>query len=334
MVSIRDQERTRKKILDLTAQLWKEQGNIELDQVDGTFYFHICRVEDIRRIIDKAESPRYHPRHTDEHLKSLMPGYQDRVFEGQRPHIPERPSLRSAADFSAILYGGRVSADGTMIEREQHKHAGLGWIRLGIRNRDWSGKRVEEAFRAHPGVSEAGITKMPNPPYQDNEAIAIIGAKLYRGGEYGHKLYWNPEQEDPDSPPMFWNDDDELRIRVDLSEPGWEVIPWGPMVVVSVAEPLPAKGAIEAFYDADVIRERRWHEELLGGSNGQDVATAIRTWATALLIKTEMSHGVAIGHLHYFSNAIPEDKLVSETKYRRDLEKLLRRAPEARESLK
>lgn len=316
-------------VLTLARQLWSEQGKIALDQVDGTFYVHICLIDDIRQILSEAADTRFHPQRGHHRLRALIPNVMDSVWSASPSIVPRRPYLRDPVELSDIRFGGRLTAEGRMIERDDDSEAGLSWIRLGIRNRDWTGRDVEAAFRAHPAVTGTGIVTMPRPPYPENEAVAFMGATLYRAGEYGSRSYWNPDQEYPDSPPERWDENGQLRFLVDYSDPHWEVNTWGPMIVIAAPEPLPSEGVIAAFYDATVINDRRWHEALFGGSNGQDVPTAIRTWATALLMKAGKTFGQAVGALHYGASGIGGEA-VSQKRFGEDRRRLLARAPEAK----
>ena len=96
------------------------------------------------------------------------------------------------------------------------------------------------------------------------------------------------------------------------------------MVVIAVAEPLPPESVIAEYYDRVVIEQRKWNEHLLGAANGQNVPTAIRAWAVALLMKTGLDHGMAM------SNVIGLGiEGATQTKYGRDKNLLLARVAEA-----
>jgi hypothetical protein len=91
--------------------------------------------------------------------------------------IPKRPHLRDAVDLSSITYGGRLTAKGEMIHEEVGSgidgNVGLGWIRLGIRNREWDGKQVAREIVNCGKARElsTGILDVPRPPYPENEAL-------------------------------------------------------------------------------------------------------------------------------------------------------------------
>jgi len=199
----------------------------------------------------------------------------------------------------------RLSADGSVIDSLQADGTtdfdiGSVWIRLGIRNQEWNGTQVAREIdrRSRAGLDFYGKT-FPHPPYPENEAIAIIGATLFKSGEYG------------------------LRVP-DPEGSGREFVPWPPMIMVAVAEPLPPESVIAEYYDRVVIEQRQWNLHLLGAANGQNEPTAIRTWAVALLMKTGLEHRLAM-------DAVTDlgFKDATQTKYGRDRNLLLTRVPEA-----
>ena len=321
----------REKVLQITRDLWAKQGQLDLDQVDGTFYIYVCLQQEIAAI-DKAQHDGRHSSYADSHLRRFLPNAPQGIFTYV---IPIRPRLRDAVDMSSIQYGGRLNARGEPIHQETDSGTkgivGLAWVCLGIRNREWTGRDVARSMVGHDPVGAPGtgnsILDTPRPPYPENESMAIIGATLYRHGEYGRQLFWDPTQEYPESPPEVWDEKGRLRILVDHSDPRWEVIAWPPMVVMSVAEPLPPESVIAEYYDRVVIEQRKWNEHLLGASNGQNVATAIRTWAIGLLMSTGLDFGEAIGLL-YSSRRIIDSKIITQQRHGKDKKLLLKRVPE------
>jgi len=292
----------RKRILKTATELWAERDSISLDQVDGTFYVHVCMADQIAEMEQEAHAGKRSHQSVNARIRQFLPNAP------QTRHylyvIPERPHLRDAVDMSAMT-PARLSADGSVINPLQADgtrdyDVGSVWIRLGIRNQEWNGTQVarEIARRSRAGLDFYGKT-FPHPPYPENEAIAIIGATLFKSGEYGRRV--------PD--------------------PGgseWEFVPWPPMIVIAVAEPLPPEIVIAEYYDRVVIEQRQWNLHLLGAAKGQNVPTAIRAWAVALLMKTGLEHGMAM------SNVIGLGiKGATQAKYGRDKNALLARVPEA-----
>ena len=292
----------RKRILAIASELWAERDTISLDQVDGTFYVHVCMADQIAEMERKAHAGEVAHQSVNARVRQFVPN-----APGSRHYlyvIPNRPYLRDAVDMSCMT-PTRVSADGSVIDPLQADGTtdfdiGSVWIRLGIRNQEWNGTQVAREIdrRSRAGLDFYGKT-FPHPPYPENEAIAIIGATLFKSGEYGRRV--------PD--------------------PGgseWEFVPWPPMIVIAVAEPLPPESVIAEYYDRVVIEQRQWNLHLLGAANGQNVPTAIRTWAVALLMKTGLEHRFAM-------DAVTDlgFKEATQAKYGRDRKLLLTRVPEA-----
>lgn len=316
----------RDKVLRLTRELWNEQGQLDIDQIDGTFYVHVCLENEIAAI-DEAQPAGRHSSYADSQIRRFLPNAPVGMYTYV---IPNRPRLRDAVEMSSIHYGMRLNAKGELVRPESQPDSrpslvALAWVRLGIRNREWTGKQVARAIVSHDHVGLMEFSSPPRPPYPDNEAIAIIGATLYREGEYGRQLFWDPTQEHPESPPEVWDEEGRLRILVDHSDPRWEVIPWPPMIVISVAEPVPPESVIAEYYDRVVIEQRAWNQHLMGASDGQNVSTAIRTWAAGLLIASGVKSYIAYGDVaHATGQEFPSERVYFDNK-----RLLIKRVPEA-----
>lgn len=329
----------RGKVLRLTKELWEEQGVLDLDQIDGTYFIHACVADEIAELEKSAGDPTKHFRYAEARIRRYLPNAPQssrRLFV-----VVDRPHLRDPVDLSSIDYGGRFSANGEIIPQESRNIVGQAWMRFGIRNREWSGREVAKAFLARAPVNSdrSYILNTPRPPYQTNEAMALIGATLYREGEYGIRMFWDPEREIPDDikdrpleerayrsyPPEVIGEDDSVKILVDYNDSHWDLVGWPPMVLMAVAEPLPPASMISEFYDRVVIEQNRWHEHLLGAANGQSVQVAIRTWAIGLLVTSGDTFMSASRKVHQIIDT-PE---VGQKRFQVDRESLLRRAPEA-----
>lgn len=318
----------REKIIEFTRALWAEQGTLDLDQVDGTFYIHVCMAEWIAELEREAQV-RGDYRYVDAHVRAFLPNAPQSTTRFYV--LPDRPRLRDAVEMSSIQYGGRLTALGEPIHQGMDPGiegiVGLAWVRLGIRNREWTGRDVARVMLGHDlvGAPGMGVLDTPRPPYLENESMVIIGATLYRDGEYGRQIFWDPTQDDPESPPEFWDERGRGRVLIDRSDPRWEVVTWPPMVVIAVAEPLPPASVIAEYYDRVVIEQRGWNEHLMGANNGQTVATAIRTWAAALLIADGVKPYIAYGDVaHAIGGDFPVERVYFDNR-----KLLLRRVPEA-----
>jgi hypothetical protein len=318
-------------VIDLTSALWKERSDIDLDQVDGTYMVHICLADEIARIrFDSIQGGKY-PGYAAAKIRRFLPDAPYSLFGDAV--IPDRPYLRGPVDLSSINYGGRLTARGEVIRQERGQIAGLAWVSLGIRNREWTGDKVADAVvdRSPVAQEEEMLTPVPKPPYPANEAVMHIGATLYRQGEYGSKLFWGPSYERPDAAPKVWYDNGgPLSAPFVPSDSRWDVTIWPPMVVISVAEPLPPRELIAEYYDRVVIAQHGWNKHLLGASNGQSVATSIRTWAIALLMASGLTYNEASRVAHTPAGPI-DQREVSQKVYNENKVALINRVDEAKD---
>ena len=67
-----------------------------------------------------------------------------------------------------------------------------------------------------------------------------------------------------------------------------------PFVEVTIGLPLPPEGAIAREYDAIVGANQQWTSLLTPAPGGEEIRTAIRTWATALLAKSGLTTNTAL----------------------------------------
>ncbi len=183
---------------------------------------------------------------------------------------------------------------------------------MDVRNQEWRGVDVEAAaYRSWENQSFSRreyVTSLSERISRCRDALGFerlfINCKLFREGEYTTVSWWNESA--PDARP--------------------ERITFEPFVRVWVSTPPPTPGVLALHYDALVREQRKWHLELRGGVNGQDVATAIRAWAVGLLEASSENHWRAMSAV---SDVTGRDGATPQ-KHRRDLDKLLARVPEAR----
>lgn len=99
----------------------------------------------------------------------------------------------------------------------------------------------------------------------------------------------------------------------------------GPYVEVLVPYPPPPPGTVGREYDAVVRDRHQWHLLLPGAVSRQDKEVAVRTWAVGLLVGTGLRFGSAMRLVSHRCET-PE---VSQTRFTQDRKRLLERVPEA-----
>lgn len=98
-----------------------------------------------------------------------------------------------------------------------------------------------------------------------------------------------------------------------------------PYVQVEVDLPLPPEGVVARDYDAVVRGAHAWHLRLPGSGSRQEKEVALRTWAVALL----MAGGARFGDAMHDVASRSGLQDVSQTRFGHDRQRLLERVPEA-----
>jgi hypothetical protein len=98
-----------------------------------------------------------------------------------------------------------------------------------------------------------------------------------------------------------------------------------PFIQITVRTPLPPPSVIGFAYDAIVRKQHQWHQELLGSDTVQDKEVAIRTWATGLLLRDGLSFREASFAVQAHTNRTG----VSQNRFQQDRTRLIERVPEA-----
>ena len=102
--------------------------------------------------------------------------------------------------------------------------------------------------------------------------------------------------------------------------------PGAPYVEVAAWPPLPSATVIELTYDEEVRRRRGWHKLLLGAS-AQEPWGALRTWTIALLMK-QVDMGFGLAH-HAWCQHVGASEDLSSQRYHQERDRLFSRVPEA-----
>lgn len=299
-------------ILDLARIVWDNQHEYDLDTVDGTFYWRGCRRELFDQLIEEAQRD---PGNGRIRLETAIPGFFSNQG-GQRVdeyHIPMRGAVTSVLSLIDRL----PSYEPNDSIRLNHKAV----VRALIRNAAWTGKDVAEAIHRHWDTYLIGW-----PADLRTQHLKMLGV-----GSVEHVTMDMSLQSDRNGRLLDYSEMDsfhfepgETQVRVaHKPTPDWE---FDPRIEVEVSIPPPAKAAIAVWFDDVAITTHGWTSQLMGATNRQDVATAIRAWTFALLKAANISHYDAVREV---DEALTGVKTTFPAKIDRDKSKLLVRVPEA-----
>lgn len=252
----------RPAVLHLLADLAGRLGPLDLDDVDGEWYWRCCRTDLLDRLDDAlarypglaAPEPRPDPRRMHAYLGGMRARAWD-VLHVER----EVQKLYPSSVWERLMAGERVPMRPPDVATVRYDHARylLGRVFSGA----WDGTHVERALRA--SYDEA----------VDREVGAWLGEAA-------------PPAESPGTPRggVSVQIDFSLIDDARLVDAAFGPVVRVPYVQVEVRLPLPPDGAIAREYDAIVREHRGWHRLLPGGTNRQEKEVALRTWAVALLM--------------------------------------------------
>lgn len=301
----------RDAVLDVARDLHASADELDVDNVDGEFYWRCCRPElfaDATAIREKLEDRNVMEGSQEAALATVQawdafvdryqrdyPNLLDYLFAGKWLRMRDAHSFLWS-HLATGPFEGRPGQDGETTAT------------IRVFSSGWSGQDVEIRLRTFlEKVGDQAIPGglAPRPPWP-TDATAVRVALRYL------------EQEDTSG-------QSALEGRSPFT---------APHIAISVGLPLPAKGTLAHLYDTIARNERRWHERL-PSANGQAVRVAIRTWAVALLAITEMSTTgaiVTVAELQGLGDG-DDDFPISRARFDKDRALLLKRVPEAREYL-
>jgi hypothetical protein len=257
----------RESIFDVARVTWSDRENITLDEVDGAFYWGVCR-EDLtsawqqqKKLVDADDLAGPDDRR---HLFNLL-----HDIEMESPGAPQWSDFPRFGMRSPItLNTGSILADieiPTFDVGVRRKIGGAsGWVLVGVRNSLWTGDEVEhqvlKVAQGRPDWLDQWIDRGGQEP--GFGALSMVSFHFY--------------------------DSNTLEYQSLLTSGSRPVTPETPVIVCSVRLPLPPKGTIAAIYDATVIGKHKWNTRLHGYGTGhnQTVDVAIRTWMIGLLMGT------------------------------------------------
>ena len=274
---------------------------INLDIVDGEFYWRACRLDLLERVeafcnvgLKPASSQ---PLDNDAHQNP------DDALAILRQEVRRANTIYATETKAAGLYPRAV------------------WRRL------LEGERL--AMRA----AEAEVRR------SGGDEGTTLYLKIFSGAWTGAEVEAEVRRQDPDRAMWLEGDVpkdkpkgdvrlvvefafvDEVRARAETREDSARF----PYVLVTIPLPGPPAGAISREYEALVRDQRRWHLGLPGGGTRQDKEVALRTWAVGLL----MTHGLRfVDAMHAVCQRTGLAD-VSQARFGQDRQRLIDRVPEA-----
>lgn len=331
-------------VKEVARDLWMELDNLSLEVIDGTFYWKVCREQEITALRAAADNER---------LRDLIPASATPGFSWDR--IPMR---------SAFTWG-RMST----VSRPQS----LDYVQIGVRDSTWRGADVERAcFQCFDNASslvrpafiaetradfftEKLLQLLPlSSPEPFRQAIEL---SLWNEGEFNETLSWTSGEEDrelqdqairgladeiisreiertdaskmTDSQFQQWRSALITEALVKAVRSSVPAVPshYGPFVMVTVTRPVPPPGVVAAYYDGIAIGRNQWNESLRGAKSRQNPITAIRTWTAGLLFGSGLSKAEAYEQA---SNCLEDTPYPDDSKRREDRKNLVRRVIEAK----
>lgn len=299
------------RILELAKYVWDHQHEYSLDTVDGTFYWRGCRHQLVDPLMERAKRD---PGDAGGRLSALIPGFG--MYQGKHPiasanRIPMRDAITSV--MTRVLRP-RIQDEGAGLEKQ-------GIVQARIRNADWRGAEVAEAIhRTWADYCELW------PDVLTPEGSSRLGALLPEhlvmdvrlNDQRDVRLIDYSEQGDFEFAPG------ETRVIVGYKvDPEWDLVS---SIDIEVSAPPPAKTVIAAWYDDVAIDTYGWPAHLRGANNGQDVPTAIRTWAISLLM---MSGREQYDAFQDVKDALSGIKIPAHATFNSNRDQLIARVPEA-----
>lgn len=329
------------KVLEALKEIWPQRfdDGLEIDQIDGFFYWGVCRTglrESVIDIIRKLD---------DEHpewnaiLELRQAGTQDSI--PLTPHERELASafLRDLAqmgqieldamteipNFSSWLSGGssmrmrdavfaRDSLD--CIPGRGNAKYQLDRVHLGVSAGSWTGERVELVLRQRIALSQ-----VEDPHWYDRAEQDVN--KSIIGNSNTRRVFFETSFHDkgdvfpyPLFQPGFGSYDGFMPRPVVLKTP---------LIAISINYPLPREGITATLYDASVVQTEGWNKLLIGKETEVERHTVIRTWATALLQVSGMTLRDAMREVENITG-----ESTSDARFNANRLNLVARVPEAK----
>jgi hypothetical protein len=301
----------RKRLLAFAEDLVGELEALDLDTIDGEFYWRWCRTDlqtsleqmclGIRSVGSYPVDPGRRRNEDDAYVGVIEP---EAAFDYLREGLRFARDVMTVTDEAGRLYprivwqrlleGERVAmrAAEAAIHVDASDATEPPLLRLKVFSGAWTGRDVEEEARRVISGTRYGRFEAPSGLRDDLSLrlrFTLGDAERARGEAFA------------DDPPRF------------------------PYILVEVPLPLPPEQVIAREYEALVREQRAWHLELHGSGSRQDKEVAIRTWTVGLLVGIGVAVNDAIGDVHIQLDLGD----ITQARFGQDRKRLLERVPEA-----
>ncbi len=288
----------RARVLALVADLGSDLATVDLDEIDGEFYWRCARTDLLVQLEAlRAKLPPLavvdSPTAAHDHFFAELRAEQERASAAIFLHI-RASILYPHAVWNRLHSGERVPMRAPEVTQWVH-HAsdeqGTEKLRVKVFSGAWTGADVEREIKGvvadWPTQASTALTSTSVSVRLDFDLVDSPEA----AGEYGEG---GPH----------------LRL---------------PFVPIVAYVPLHPAGTIGREYEAIVRDLKQWHLALPGVASRQDKEVAVRTWAVGLLMAAGERFTAAMREVCHQAD-LPE---VSQTRFGQDRQRLVERVPEA-----
>lgn len=333
----------RKAILTLAASLAAAIAEVDLNQIDGEFYWRICRESILGPLTRSAAEIAPHILESEVPLDTF--DEWNRRFEAgeitvqdQDARFRHKVRIRQLASENGNLVeqipryvwehfatGRRLPLLETLVLRHVKNGRAL---EVQVHSQSVTGDQVAAFVDPPLGYQKHMIAPWVLPPHDlseevgDQRDLADGGASRLVGDAYKPRLVTTPAESGSESAFVH------ILFAVKHPRRGWRRTP-GSHVSVTLYRPLPSKNSIAFEYDEVVRMQKQWHLQLPGGGSPQEKHVAIRTWATGLLVAS----GVDVEKARLDVASAMGLEPVRHPRFVEDRKTLLSRAPQARKYL-
>lgn len=293
--------------LELAHTLWQQiDTGITLDEIDGAFYWYICRWQEFDKLMEdvRNEGDGPDPEADARFAKFAMelPTASDAVYDTTHPQLRSALHLYWPSENTVLLpWFGQPT---------RQRMPGI--LCLGVTSSEWRGADVARAAE-----HEIGRTKARFPGIMEFDAVRARR-------ESTMMLDFRFAEEDTLDLSHVYQAEVSEALK---DEP---FVFRAPSIVCRFSYPLPPPEIIAHAYDHEVINRHEWHKELngYGARHNQTPEVAIRSWAIGIFVGAGLPFFNATKR---FYDNLELEGFLSQPQWNSDRANLVARVPEARE---